>query len=63
MKADWTLKDPVITATLAEFGRNGVPLYVFYPKSGQPIVLPEVLTPSIVLSAVESNTGAQTASR
>ncbi len=64
MKADWTLKDPVITATLAEFGRNGVPLYVFYPKSGQPIVLPEVLTPSILLSAVDvNNNGAKTASR
>jgi thiol:disulfide interchange protein/DsbC/DsbD-like thiol-disulfide interchange protein len=63
MKADWTLKDPVITATLAEFGRNGVPLYVFYPKSGNPIVLPEVLTPSILLSAVDTNGGAKTASR
>ncbi len=63
MKADWTRKDPVITATLAEFGRNGVPLYVFYPKSGAPIVLPEVLTPSVLISAVEVNNGAQTASR
>jgi thiol:disulfide interchange protein/DsbC/DsbD-like thiol-disulfide interchange protein len=63
MKADWTLKDPVITAALAEFGRNGVPLYVFYPKSGEPIVLPEVLTPSVVLASVEAKNTAQTASR
>jgi thiol:disulfide interchange protein/DsbC/DsbD-like thiol-disulfide interchange protein len=63
MKADWTLKDPVITATLAEFGRNGVPLYVFYPQSGSPIVLPEVLTPSVVLASVEAKNSAQTASR
>ncbi len=53
MKADWTVKDPVITATLAEFGRNGVPLYVFYPAQGEPIILPELLTPAIVLAAIE----------
>ncbi len=52
MKADWTLQDPVITAALAEFGRNGVPLYVFYPAKGEPIVLPEVLTTSVVLEHV-----------
>ena len=63
MKADWTLKDPTITAALAEFGRNGVPLYVFYPQSGSPIVLPEVLTASVVLASVEAQTSAQTASR
>jgi hypothetical protein len=40
-----------------------VPLYVLYPKSGQPVVLPEVLTPSVLLSAVDTNNAAQTASR
>ena len=53
MKADWTVKDPVITAALAEFGRNGVPLYVFYPSRGEPIILPELLTPAIVLATIE----------
>jgi thiol:disulfide interchange protein/DsbC/DsbD-like thiol-disulfide interchange protein len=54
MKADWTRKDAAITAALAEFGRNGVPLYVFYPpKSGEPVILPEVLTTSIVLDHVK----------
>lgn len=52
MKADWTVKDPAITEALAEFGRNGVPLYVFYPVAGQAQILPEVLTPAIVLSAI-----------
>ena len=61
MKADWTLKDPVITTTLAEFGRNGVPLNVFYPKSGNPVVLPEVLTPSMLIAAVDASSGEQTA--
>jgi thiol:disulfide interchange protein DsbD len=57
MKADWTVQDPAITEALAEFGRNGVPLYVLYPQTGEPLVLPEVLTPSIILSAIDSNTG------
>ena len=52
MKADWTLKDPAITEALAEYGRNGVPLYVYYPAGGEPQLLPEVLTPAIVLSAL-----------
>ena len=52
MKADWTVKDPAITEALAEFGRNGVPLYVYYPAHGEPVLLPEVLTPSIVLSVI-----------
>ena len=52
VKADWTLKDPAITEALAEFGRNGVPLYVYYPANGEPVLLPEVLTPSIVLTAI-----------
>ena len=52
MKADWTVKDTAITEALAEFGRNGVPLYVFYPAAGEPKLLPEILTPAIVLSTL-----------
>lgn len=52
MKADWTVKDPAITEALAEFGRNGVPLYVYYPAGEGPQILPELLTPSLVLSAL-----------
>ena len=54
MKADWTVKDPEITQALADFGRNGVPLYVFYPANGEPRILPEILTPAIVLSGIDS---------
>lgn len=56
MKADWTVQDPEITQALAEFGRNGVPLYVFYPAGGDAVILPEVLTPSIVLAAIAPGT-------
>ncbi len=52
MKADWTLKDPEITRALAAFGRNGVPLYVYYPAGEDGQLLPEILTPSIVLAAI-----------
>ena len=52
MIADWTSSDDSITQYLASFGRNGVPLYVFYPPAGEPIVLPQVLTPSIVIDTL-----------
>jgi thiol:disulfide interchange protein/DsbC/DsbD-like thiol-disulfide interchange protein len=54
MKADWTSADPRITATLAAFGRSGVPLYVVYPvdPSREPIVLPQILTPAVVRDAL-----------
>jgi thiol:disulfide interchange protein DsbD len=55
LKGDWTRRDPAITQYLAEFRRNGVPLYVVYPRSGgPPQVLPQVLTPAIVVGALES---------
>lgn len=54
LKGDWTHRDPAITQMLAKFGRNGVPLYVFYPagKISEPVVLPQILTPDIVLREI-----------
>jgi len=50
LRADWTRQDPRITATLAELGRNAVPVYALYvPGESRPRLLPEVLTPSRVL--------------
>jgi len=56
MKADWTNADPVITKTLKQFGRVGVPLYVLYPAAApnQPVVLPELLTQALVLDHLQS---------
>lgn len=49
--ADWTHRDPEITKALADFGRNSLPLYVFYQTgSMQPIILPELLTKSMILN-------------
>jgi thiol:disulfide interchange protein DsbD len=53
LKADWTNRDAGIAQALAEFGRSGVPLYVFYPAgAGEPQVLPQLLTPGTVLAAL-----------
>lgn len=55
VKADWTRRDPQITRALAAFGRSGVPLYLVYPAdpAREPELLPAVLTPGIVLAALE----------
>lgn len=44
--ADWTNNNPEITAFLERFGRSGVPLYVYYPVNGSPVVLSQILTKS-----------------
>lgn len=52
--ADWTNYDEEITAALARFGRSGVPLYLYYPPGAtEPVILPELLTPGILLSTLE----------
>jgi thiol:disulfide interchange protein DsbD len=53
MKADWTRRDNAITEALKGYGRSGVPLYVWYPKGGEPVVLPEVITPAMLLKVVK----------
>ncbi|OON61021.1 cytochrome C biogenesis protein [Massilia sp. KIM] len=52
MKGDWTQRDPAITAFLRGFGRDGLPFYVFYPPGKDPVVLPPVLTQTIVTEAL-----------
>ena len=53
LRADWTSRDPAITAELARFGRNGVPLYLVYTSADEPPrLLPELLTVDIVLAAL-----------
>jgi len=54
MRADWTRRDPVITAALAEFGRNGVPVYVLYAPGKPPMLLPEILSERIVADALKN---------
>lgn len=51
---DYTDEDPAIASELKRFGRPGVPLVLVYPAdpSAEPIVLPELLTPGLVLDAL-----------
>ena len=54
LKADWTRQDPRITRTLADLGRNAVPVYALYvPGEDAPRLLPEVLSPSLVLAELQ----------
>jgi thiol:disulfide interchange protein DsbD len=51
---DYTRFPDNITAELNRFNRAGVPLVLVYSKdpAASPIVLPEILTPGIVLNAL-----------
>jgi thiol:disulfide interchange protein DsbD len=53
LKADWTQGDEAITQALTGLGRSGVPAYALYvPGQSAPELLPELLTPGIVIDAV-----------
>jgi len=62
LKADWTRRDPAITAMLDSFGHSGVPLYLLYPAArgaasaaapAAPQILSQVLTEATVIEAVD----------
>jgi thiol:disulfide interchange protein len=55
MKGDWTNADPQLTRLLQSHGRSGVPLYLYYPEgtTSAPEMLPQLLTPSLVLSVID----------
>jgi thiol:disulfide interchange protein len=55
VKGDWTNEDPRITALMHEYQRAGVPTYLmFSPDPNTPAdVLPQILTPGIVIDAME----------
>ena len=44
LRADWTRRDPAITAALSVLGRSGVPVYVLYAPNQAPVVLSELLS-------------------
>ena len=54
MKGDWTNQDPEISRVLDQFNRPSVPLYILYPgdNAAEPVILPQLLTPAIVLEAI-----------
>jgi DsbC/DsbD-like thiol-disulfide interchange protein/cytochrome c biogenesis protein CcdA len=50
---DWTNGDPAITRFLESRGRAGVPLYLWYSPGMEPEELPQVLTPSMLISRAQ----------
>jgi thiol:disulfide interchange protein len=63
LKADWTSHDDAITQALASYGRSGVPAYALYASNeSTPTLLPEVLTPGIVMDALKKLPAMATAS-
>ncbi|MFI5447690.1 protein-disulfide reductase DsbD family protein [Polaromonas sp. UC242_47] len=44
LRADWTRRDPAVTAALSQLGRSGVPVYVIYKAGRAPVVLSEILS-------------------
>ncbi|MCG7780597.1 protein-disulfide reductase DsbD family protein [Lelliottia amnigena] len=58
MVADSTSFNADIDDAMNRFGQGGLPLYVVYPADGSaPKVLPQVLTPSIVVNALDQASG------
>jgi thiol:disulfide interchange protein DsbD len=54
LRGDWTNRDPRITEELARYRRSAVPFnLIWFPGKDQPVILPELLTPSIVLGALK----------
>jgi thiol:disulfide interchange protein DsbD len=53
LKGDWTNQNPEITRLLERHGRSGVPLYLLYAGTGEPTVLPQILTQGAVLAEIE----------
>jgi thiol:disulfide interchange protein DsbD len=54
LRADWTNQDPLITAELARYHRSAVPFnLIWFPGKDEPTILPELLTPGIVLDALK----------
>jgi thiol:disulfide interchange protein/DsbC/DsbD-like thiol-disulfide interchange protein len=59
MRADWTRRDAAIANELSRLGRHGVPVYALYragpaAASNTPELLPELLTPALVLSTLQA---------
>jgi DsbC/DsbD-like thiol-disulfide interchange protein/cytochrome c biogenesis protein CcdA len=54
LAGDWTNGDPAITRFLETRGRAGVPYYLWYVPGQPPEELPQVLTPSMLISRAQA---------
>lgn len=57
LKGDWTNVNPEITQLLEEYGRSGIPLYLWFPANheGKGIILPQILTKSSLYEKIKAN--------
>lgn len=55
MRGDWTRRDPAISRFLTAHGAAGVPLYLWYAPGTDGEVLPQVLTPDMLIGLTEQN--------
>lgn len=59
LRGDWTRRDAEISRVLAQHGRAGVPLYLYFPAGAAmaqpPLVLPQILTTDTVLRAMRGS--------
>ena len=52
MVADWTHYDAAIGEFVRQHGRNGIPLCSMRDLQTQPVILPQLLTRSIMMDAL-----------
>lgn len=60
MVGDWTRQNPDITAMLQDYGRAGVPMYLYYPAGAgrlDGILLPQILTVEKLRQSIETANG------
>ena len=49
VRADWTQPSPAVDSLIADFNRQGVPLYAYYPPGSLvPEILPQILTSNLI---------------
>ena len=52
LRADWTRRDPAITAALEQLGRSGVPVYVLHQSGKAAVVFSEILDAQELRNAI-----------
>lgn len=58
MVADSTQFNAEVDDALNQFGLGGLPVYLVYPaEGGEPVVLPQLLSPAVVVAALEKAAG------
>jgi len=59
LKADWTRRNPEISAWLERYDKAGVPFYLVFEggNHAKPVFLPEVITPDMVIDAIGQTQG------